>query len=85
MKYIPNFIILLGTIFIEATITGTILCLLYPTIHELFPLAADAGIIPYKLSWLSSVCITWIIKLLFKPTIKINNIASIEESTNEEK
>lgn len=61
-----------GTVFISATFTGTILCLIYPHIHALFPTAAELGIIPYKLGWWDSVCITWIFSLLLKSNIKVN-------------
>lgn len=67
------FVIVGGKIFIDALLSGTVLFVLYPVIHHLFPLAAVNGIIPYYLKWVDSVCIVWIISLLFKSNTTIIN------------
>jgi hypothetical protein len=53
-------------IFLIAILSGTILWLIYPHIHALFPTAASKGIIAQKLSWWDSVCIVWIFNILIK-------------------
>lgn len=58
-------------IFIAASISGTILWLLYDHIHALFPSAASHNIIAKNLGWWDSVCVTWIFSILIKP--KVNN------------
>lgn len=52
-------------IFIAATFGGTILWLIYPHIHSLFPNACADGIITKDLAWWDSVCITWMFGILF--------------------
>lgn len=53
-------------VLVAATMSGTILWVLYPSIHSLFPTAASSGIIAPQLGWWDSVCITWIITILFR-------------------
>jgi hypothetical protein len=55
------FIVLVG-----ATLHGTVLWILYPHIHSLFPTAASSGVITPTLGWWDSVCITWITSIIFK-------------------
>ena len=47
-------------IFGISILSGTILWLIYPHIHALFPTAVEKGIIARDLEWWDSVCITWI-------------------------
>jgi hypothetical protein len=56
-------IILLGLV---STLNGTLLWLLYPHIFDMFPKAAEAGVLSPTLGWWSSVCITWVFGLLIK-------------------
>ena len=56
-------------IFTLSCLSGTILWVLYPHIHVLFPNAATNGIIAEKLSWFDSVCVTWLFSSLFKSSI----------------
>lgn len=51
-----------------ATLGGTLIWLLYPHIHALFPHAAANGIIAQNLGWWDSVCIVWILAIVLKPT-----------------
>jgi len=53
-------------VLVAATMGGTFLWILYPHIHSLFPTAASSGIIASQLGWWDSVCIIWIITILFK-------------------
>ena len=53
-------------VFFVSTISGTIVWLLYPHIHILFPTAAQNGIIATTLTWWDSVCAVWILQILFK-------------------
>lgn len=52
--------------FFMAVLGGTVLWLVYPHIHSLFPTAAAKGVIAQDLSWWDSVCVTWIFSLLIK-------------------
>ena len=59
-------------IFVACIFSGSILWLLYPHIHSLFPTAAENGVIALDLSWWDSVCINWIFAILFKGSISTN-------------
>lgn len=58
--------ILIVIVFVGAFFSGTILWILYPHIHILFPTAASNGIIANSLQWWDSVCICWIFGILIK-------------------
>lgn len=53
-------------IIIVALFAGTILWIIYPHIHALFPTAAQKGIIATDLAWWDSVCVVWIFQILFR-------------------
>ena len=58
--------LLLGSILVillSAFLGGTLLWILYPHIHALFPSAVANNIIAKDLSWWDSVCIVWIVAL----------------------
>lgn len=59
-----------GFVFLLAAVSGTILWLIYPHIHSLFPTAATNGIIAQDLSLWDSICITWIFGILLKSSSK---------------
>ena len=65
--------VMLVGIFVESLIVGTFLWSVYPFIHQLFPSAANMGIIATHLNWFSSVGIVFLIKLLFRNDINIEN------------
>lgn len=65
-KLIGGIILLMVGVFFVSTIGGTILWLIYPHIHALFPTAAQNGIIAQKLDWWDSVCVVWIFGILIK-------------------
>lgn len=60
-------------IFCVSVLSGTILWMIYPHIHALFPTAADNGIIAESISWWDSVCVTWIFTILIKSSNTNNN------------
>lgn len=66
-------VLLIGTIFLFAALSGTVLYFIYPHIHALFPTAATNGIIAKELGWIDSICITWIFSILLKSTSKSIN------------
>lgn len=66
-KWVDNIIYGIGAmavIFLAAVLSGTLLWMIYPHIHALFPNAASNGIIPNQLSWWDSVCIVWIFRTI---------------------
>lgn len=63
---IGSLVIRVILIFALSVINGSILWLIYPHIHSLFPTAADYGIISKNLSWWNSVCISWLFSILLK-------------------
>lgn len=64
IKNIGNFIVVILAISFLGVYGGTIIWLLYPHIHALFPMAAPKGIIPQRLNWWDAVCISWIANTL---------------------
>lgn len=66
MKMIGGAVLVIATVFIVATLSGTVLYEIYPHIHALFPNAAQNGIISEKLGWWDSVCVCWIFGILVK-------------------
>lgn len=73
LKIINKIVVSTIAIFFLATISGSLLYLLYPHIHVLFPNFAENGILAKELAWWDSVCIIWIFSLLFKSSINQNN------------
>jgi hypothetical protein len=59
--------------FLAATLGGSLLWILYPHIHALFPTAADNGVIAKDLGWWDSVCVFWILTLVFKSSFRGNS------------
>jgi hypothetical protein len=55
-------------ILFTSVIGGTMLWLIYPHIHALFPTAAQNGVIALDLGWWNSVCVVWIFGILLKPS-----------------
>ncbi len=53
-------------VFFVALASGTMLWLIYPHIHALFPTAAENGVIAVNLGWWDSVCVAWIFAILIK-------------------
>jgi hypothetical protein len=66
MKFIGGAVLVIATVFVAATLSGTVLWGIYPHIHALFPTAAKNGIIAVDLGWWDSVCICWIFGILVK-------------------
>jgi hypothetical protein len=60
-------------LFIISILSGTVLWVIYPHIHSLFPNAAINGIIAKDLNWWDSVCITWIFSILLKSSNSNSN------------
>jgi hypothetical protein len=69
-KLIAGFLAGVGLVFIIvliALISGTILYFIWPiAIPAVFPGLVEKGIIAGKLSWVVSVCLTWICGILIK-------------------
>lgn len=68
IESLGKIVIFFFTAFLIAVFSGTLLWLIYPHIHALFPTAADSGIIARDITWWDSVCITWIFNILLKPS-----------------
>lgn len=62
-----NFLKLLALLSIPL-IAGTLIWLLYPTIHHFFPNAAENGFIPRYVSWWKCVCL-YILITIFREKI----------------
>lgn len=73
MLTIQKQLFILISMFIESLIMGTFLYVTYPIIHVLFPTAANEGLIATHLGWFASVGIVFVIKLLFKSEVNIEN------------
>ncbi len=65
-EFISKIIGIAILLFIVSILSGTVLWIIYPHIHSLFPNAAINGIIAKDLNWWDSVCITWIFAILLK-------------------
>lgn len=63
-------VLMTAIVFGIAVLSGTILWVIYPHIHAMFPNAAAKGYIAKDLQWWDSVCIAWIFSIL----IKSNNV-----------
>lgn len=55
-------------VFIGATLGGSILYLLYPSLLEFFPTAVSSGVLAPILEWWTAVKIVWIFNILVKST-----------------
>ena len=66
LTYVGAAVAVIAIVGLVSVLTGTILWVLYPHIHAMFPTAATKGIIAKELSWLDSVCVTWIFSILIK-------------------
>lgn len=59
---------------------GTMLWVFYPHIHALFPSAAANGILSYHLGWVDSICIMFLIEIVFRPGFT----AAVDDDQEEE-
>jgi hypothetical protein len=66
VKVLGTILFVMWVIFFISILSGTLLWLIYPHIHALFPTAAAKGIIAKDLGWWDSVCITWIFNILIR-------------------
>lgn len=69
LEYIGATVLVIMMVFIISIASGTILWIIYPHIHALFPSAAEKGILALDLKWWDAVCITWIFSILLKSSI----------------
>ena len=71
-KVVGAIVVVTMLVFLAGVVSGTILWIIYPHIHALFPNAAQNGIIAKDLGWWDAVCISWIFTIFFK-TYNSNN------------
>ena len=53
------------------SLAGTLLWLLYPVLHEVFPSAIKNNTLAAELEWFTSVKVAWLCAVLFKTTTNI--------------
>lgn len=64
LETFTNSLMIAILLFVSATIGGTLLWILYPHIHSLFPSAASTGVIAADLNWWNAVCVVWIFNII---------------------
>lgn len=70
---VQQFIITAGLLFLNATFNGTVLYICYPFIHYIFPMAIETGVLSPHPPWVACIAVSWLIAVLFKSSIKIEN------------
>jgi uncharacterized membrane-anchored protein len=71
--FLLTFLLTIIFALLAATLGGSLLWILYPHIHALFPSAAENGVIAKELGWWDSVCIFWILAIVFKSELKASS------------